>query len=71
MRVTQETMVTASLERLRARLAQLDEAQARLSSGKVVRVPSDDAAAMSSVMSLRSSQRARLQEPPTARRGPR
>ena len=62
MRITQETMVSSSLERLRARMAQLNDAQARLSSGKQVRIPSDDAAVMSSILSLRSAQRARVQE---------
>src|SRR5512134_1949264 len=69
MRITQETMVAASLERLRTRLQQLDAAQADLSSGKRVRVPSDDAGAMSSVLSLRSSRRAREQESRSATDG--
>lgn len=69
MRITQGTLVQDSLERLRVRLAQLQAAQARLSSGKEVRRPSDDPGRMSGALALRALQRAREQQQRNAQDG--
>lgn len=69
MRITQGTLVQDSLERLRVRLAQLQAAQVRVSSGKVVRRPSDDPGRMSGVLGLRALQRAREQQARNAQDG--
>ncbi len=69
MRITQGMLVQDSLERLRVRLAQLQAAQVRLSSGKVVRRPSDDPGRMSSVLGLRALQRAKEQHARNAQDG--
>ncbi len=61
MRITQETLVQDSLERLRLRLAQLQATQARVASGKAVRRASDDPGRMGSALALRALQRAREQ----------
>ncbi|GIV00972.1 MAG: flagellar hook-associated protein FlgL [Actinomycetota bacterium] len=58
-----------SLERLRLRLAQLQAAQVRLSSGRVVQRPSDDPGRMGSILALRDLQRAREQQVRNAQDG--
>ncbi len=62
MRVTSETMVMRSLERLQARLTTYDQTQQRLSHGKKISVPSDDPGVARRGMSLRSELRAREQQ---------
>ncbi len=62
MRVTSETTVLRSLDRLQARMHAFDRAQTRLGTGRNVQRPSDDPAATRRTMSLRSSMRAQQQQ---------
>lgn len=62
MRVTQEGITHNTMQRLMQRLGQVEEAQARLSSGKSIRKASDDPAAMNQLLVLRAQQRSREQE---------
>lgn len=62
MRITHEALVQNSLKRLHSRLAQYEETQARMASGKRVSVPSDDPARASRIFTVRGEMRSRAQE---------
>ncbi len=62
MRITSETMVMRSLDRLQTRLSTYERTQSELSTGKRILQPSDDPSGSRRAMSLRSSMRAREQE---------
>jgi len=60
-RVTHQTMQRSTLANLQTNLAAMADLQNRMSSGKKVNVPSDDPAAASDLLRLRSEQRADTQ----------
>lgn len=62
MRVTQEGITQNTIQRLMQRLSRVEDAQARLSSGKSITKASDDPSAMNQLLVLRAQQRAREQE---------
>lgn len=62
MRITSETMVMRSLDRLQSRLSKYERSQSELATGRRILQPSDDPAGARRSMSLRSSLRAREQE---------
>jgi flagellar hook-associated protein 3 FlgL len=61
-RITSETMVMRSLERLQTRLSSFERAQSELATGKRILQPSDDPSGARRAMSLRSALAAREQE---------
>jgi flagellar hook-associated protein 3 FlgL len=61
-RITSETMVMRSLDRLQSRLSSYERAQSELSTGRRILQPSDDPSGAGRAMSLRSALRAREQE---------
>jgi flagellar hook-associated protein 3 FlgL len=61
-RITSETMVMRSLDRLQTRLSSYERAQSELSTGRRILQPSDDPAGARRAMSLRSALNAREQE---------
>jgi flagellar hook-associated protein 3 FlgL len=61
-RITSETMVIRSLDRLQTRLSSYERAQSELSTGRRILQPSDDPAGARRAMSLRSALHAREQE---------
>ena len=61
MRITSETMVMRSLDRLHGRLEQYERAQSELATGRRILQPSDDPAGARRSLSLRASIRAREQ----------
>jgi len=68
-RITQGTLVQGTLDRLRLRLEQLQAAQARIASGKVIQRPSDDPGRMGSALAVRALQRVREQQARAAQDG--
>ena len=62
MRITSETMVMRSLDRLQGRLATYERSQSELASGRRILQPSDDPSGSRRAMSLRSAMSAREQE---------
>jgi flagellar hook-associated protein 3 FlgL len=62
MRITSETMVMRSLDRLQTRLSSYERTQSELSTGKRILQPSDDPTGARRAMTLRSSMNAREQE---------
>ena len=62
MRVTSEMMVGSTVQRLSSRMAQYERAQSKLATGKEIRRPSDDPSRANRGLSLRSTERSRLQE---------
>lgn len=62
MRITSETMVMRSLDRLHTRLQAYERSQSELGTGKKILLPSDDPAGARRGMSLRAALRAREQE---------
>jgi flagellar hook-associated protein 3 FlgL len=62
MRITNQTMVTRSLDRLQTRLQAYERGQSQLATGKRILRPSDDPGGSRRAMSLRASLEARQQE---------
>lgn len=62
MRISQQQLVSSSLQHARARLEALARAQSVASSGRTVQKLSDDPAKASGILSLRAAQKAREQE---------
>ena len=62
MRITSETMVMRSLDRLQGRLSSYERSQSELATGRRILQPSDDPAGARRSMSLRSAMYAREQE---------
>ena len=62
MRISQQQLVTSSLEQVRIRLEALSRAQAVASSGRSVQKPSDDPGKAGGILGLRAAQKSREQE---------
>lgn len=62
MRISQQQLVTSSLQHARARLEALQRAQSVASSGRSVQKPSDDPDKAGGILGLRAAQKAREQE---------
>ena len=62
MRITSETMVMRSLDRLQGRLSSYERSQSELATGRRILQPSDDPAGARRSMSLRAAMNAREQE---------
>lgn len=62
MRITSETMVARSLERLQTRMAGYERSQSQLATGKRMLRPSDDPASARRAMTLRAQMRSRERE---------
>ncbi|QBI18932.1 flagellar hook-associated protein 3 [Egibacter rhizosphaerae] len=62
MRVTSEMVVNQSVQRLSNRISEYEQVQSRLATGKDVQKPSDDPARANRGLSLRASEKSRVQE---------
>jgi flagellar hook-associated protein 3 FlgL len=62
MRISQQQLVTSSLEQVRVRLEALAKAQSVASTGRAVQKPSDDPGKAGGILGLQASQKAREQE---------
>ena len=62
MRITSQTMVTRSLDRLQSRLQAYERSQSELATGRKILRPSDDPGGARRAMSLRASMESRQQE---------
>jgi flagellar hook-associated protein 3 FlgL len=62
MRISQQQLVTSSLEHVRVRLDALAKAQSVASTGRTVQKPSDDPGKAGGILGLRAAQKAREQE---------
>lgn len=62
MRISQQQLVTSSLEHVRVRLDALARAQSVASTGRTVQKPSDDPGKAGGILGLRAAQKAREQE---------